>query len=184
VYANTISSSTADTDLTLSGNGTGVVNISDSLKVDAIAATSGTNTDLKLAGKGTGKAKLYSELQIPVIGWTTPATTGDGKFYIHIGKEHAGKNIVYVHAEVITAGITGTLEIDLRNVTQSNADILTNNLKVDSTHTGSDTSSSPASINASEDDLQENDLIAIDIDAIHSGTPSEGLIITIGMELP
>ncbi|MHC4951132.1 MAG: autotransporter outer membrane beta-barrel domain-containing protein, partial [Planctomycetota bacterium] len=150
-----------------------------------IIAVSGgdENTDLKLAGKGTGKAKTYTELQIPVIAWTTDATVADGHFYFHIGKELAGMNLVYVHGEVITAGVTGTLNIDLRNVTQT-GDILSTNLTIDTTETGSDTAAAAAVIDAAEDDMQENDLIAIDIDAIHSGTASKGLIVTLGFELP
>jgi len=141
------------------------------------------NIDLKLVGKGTGKAKTYTELQIPVIAWTTDATVADGHYYFHIGKELAGMNLVYVHGEVITAGTTGTLNVDLRNITQAGADILSTNLTIDTAETGSDTAAAPAVIDTAEDDMQENDLIAIDIDVIHT-TASKGLIVTLGFELP
>ena len=141
------------------------------------------NVDLKLVGKGTGKAKTYTELQIPVIAWTTDATVADGHFYFHIGKELAGMNLVYIHGEVITAGTTGTLNVDIRNVTQAGADVLSTNLTIDTAETGSDTAATPAVIAAAEDDMQENDVIAIDVDVIHT-TASKGLIITLGFELP
>ena len=40
-----------------------------------------------------------------------------------------------------------------------------------------------ADIDVAQDDLQLNDVIAIDVDAIHT-TPGSGLVVTIGCRLP
>ncbi len=59
-----ITSLTTNGDLDLSGNGTGNVNITDSLDVDSITAYSGTNTNLTLAGKGTGYVNVNDRLDV------------------------------------------------------------------------------------------------------------------------
>ena len=91
-------------------------------------------------------------------------------------------NLVDVHAEVITAGTTGTTDIQIANVTQV-ADILSTKLTIDSGETGSDTAATAAVINTAEDDMTENDVLRIDVDAISTTAP-KGLIITLGFRLP
>jgi len=84
----------------------------------------------------------------------------------------------YCHAEVITAGTTGTLEIQIHNVTKA-VDMLSTTLQIDSGETGSDTAATPYVIDTNNDDIAENDLLRIDIDAVQT-TPPEGLIVTLG----
>jgi hypothetical protein len=67
VNSDTIVSQSANTNLTLSGNGSGVVSISDSLIVDSITARSGTNTNLTLAGKGTGTVDITTAMTVDSI---------------------------------------------------------------------------------------------------------------------
>jgi len=117
-----------------------------------------------------------------VVEPTTDCATGDGKAYFHVPNALTGYNVTDVHAECITAGVTGTMDIQLRNVTQA-ADILSTKLTINSTETGSDTAAPPG-IDVTEDDLTENDLIAVDVDAIHSGTAAKGLIVTLDCQLP
>jgi hypothetical protein len=69
IETDAIQSLTSNTDLALSGNGTGNVNITDSLDVDTITAYSGTNTNLTLAGKGSGVVSVSTGLT--VAGTTT-----------------------------------------------------------------------------------------------------------------
>ena len=121
-------------------------------------------------------------IQIIVFDFGVDLATGDGKFYFHIDQRLAGMNIVDVHAEVITAGTTGTTDIQLHNLTAA-ADILSTKLTIDSGETGSDTAAAVAVINASEDDLTLNDVIRVDVDAISTTAP-KGLIVTIGCRLP
>lgn len=121
-------------------------------------------------------------IEIFVFNIGIDAATGDGKAWFRIPASLNGMDIVTVHAEVATAGTTNTLDIQLRNATQT-ADILSTKLTVDTGETGSDTAATPAVINTSEDDLQTNDVIFVDIDAIHT-TASKGLIVTLEVRLP
>jgi len=128
----------------------------------------------------------YEELQIPVTAWTTDNAVGDGKFYFRIGHKLAGLNLIYVHAEVITAGTATAAElltITIYNVTQA-ADILSTAITLDSTETGSDTADAAAVIDAAQDDMSINDVIQINIDEIFATTASKGLIITLGFDIP
>lgn len=125
-------------------------------------------------------------IQCVVFDFTADVETGDGKFYVHIPAELDGMNLVEVHAEVITAA-TGsgseTTDIQIHNVTDT-VDMLSTLLTVDEDETGSDTASTAAVINSSNDDVAENDVIRIDVDAVPSTTPGSGLIVTLGFSLP
>jgi hypothetical protein len=113
-------------------------------------------------------------------------TTGNGKFYFHVPSTLNGFDIVDVHAEVITAPVGSTIIIQLRNVTQSDVDILSTLLTIDAGETGSDTAAAAAALNtgASRDALATNDVIAVDIDQIGSSTAGSGLIVTLICRLP
>lgn len=125
---------------------------------------------------------LKSDVQMVIVEFSTNVTTGDGQFYFHISKKINGMDLVDVHAEVITAGTTGTTDIQIRNVTDA-VDMLTTKITIDSGETGSDTAATPAVIDTANDDVAENDLLRIDIDAVQS-TPPKGLIITLGFKTP
>lgn len=151
----------------------------------ATATETSTGTDAArtvtpdgLAGSKMGRIRL----QMVVFDFTTDVATGDGKFFFHVDDDLAGYNLTGVHAEVITAGTTNTTDIQLRNVTQS-ADILSTKLTIDSGETGSDTAAAAAVISVTEDDMQENDVIAVDVDAVSTTAP-KGLIISLKFELP
>ena len=151
----------------------------------ATAAETTTGTDATravspdaLAGSEFGERAI----QLVAFDWTTDTATGDGAFYFHVDSRLAGMNIVDVHAEVITAGTTGTTDVQIHNVTSA-ADVLSTKLTIDSAETGSDTAATAAVINAAEDDLAENDVLRIDVDAV-STTAAKGLIVTIGCRLP
>ncbi len=120
-------------------------------------------------------------VQVVAFDFGTSVTTGDGKFYFLVDPRIAGMNIVDVRARNITAGVTGQMDIQLRNVTQSGADILSTKLTI---ATGAVLDDGNAAISGTEDDLTLDDLIAVDVDAIHSGTAAKGLIIAIGCRLP
>ena len=91
VNVNSIVSQSANTDLALSGNGSGNVNILDSLDVDSIAAYSGTNTDLTLAGRGTGSVTVTSTLAVDsIVSRTTDANlilSGNGTGDVRINDD-------------------------------------------------------------------------------------------------
>ncbi len=155
--------------------------IADSMTTDSVVAET-TNGDLDLAGNGTGTVIKPSSLILYVVEGTTNITTGDGKFYLTIPKELNGTALFSVHARVITAGTTGTTDIQIHNVTDT-TDILSTKLTIDSGETGSDTAATPAVINTSNDDVVTNDLLRIDVDAV-STTPPQGLIVRLEFRKP
>lgn len=121
-------------------------------------------------------------IQITCFDYTTDIATGDGKGYIVVPASLNGFDIVTVHAKVITAGTTGTSDVQIANVTDS-VDVLSTKLTIDSTETGSDTAATPAVINTANDDLATNDVLRIDVDAA-STTKPKGLIVTIEARKP
>lgn len=136
---------------------------------------------LREDGDGTSSwQKIRVEVQMVVFDFATNTATGDGKFYFHIGNKIGSSNLVSVHAEVITAGTTNTTTIQVYNVDNA-VDMLSTLLSVDSGETGSDTAATPAVINTSNDDVDENDVLRIDVDQV-SSTPAVGLIVTLGFE--
>jgi len=112
----------------------------------------------------------------------TDCETGDGASYVHIPAAYSGMNLVEVHAETITAGTTGTMDIQIHNVTQT-ADMLSTKITLDSTESGSDTAATPAVIDTSNDDVTVNDMLRIDVDAVQT-TAAKGLLVTMGFRLP
>lgn len=151
----------------------------------ATAAETTTGTDATRAVSPDGLAgSIHGKktVQLTCVDYATDTAVGDGVGYFHVPAALAGFNIVAVHAEVITAGTTGTTDIQIHNVTAA-ADILSTKLTIDSGETGSDTAATPAVISATEDDLTENDLIRIDVDAV-STTAAKGLIVTLDCQLP
>ena len=150
----------------------------------SIVATGGdTNINLDIKGKGTGTVTKPSAVSIQCVAGDTDTEVADGIAYLTIPKECSGMNLVGVHARVVTAGTTGTTDIQIHNVTDSQ-DMLSTVLTIDSGETGSDTATTPAVIDTSYDDVVEYDLLRIDCDAICSGTAAQGLIVTLRFALP
>lgn len=115
-----------------------------------------------------------------VFDFTTNTATGDGKFYLHIPRDLNNTILTEVHAEVITAGVTNTTDIQIANVDKA-WDMLSTKLTIDSAETGSDTAATAAVINSFQDHVALNDVLRVDVDAI-STTPAKGLIITLGFK--
>lgn len=165
---------------TSSTSATGIVEIA-----TATETTTGTDATRAVSPDGLAGSEFGERaLQLVVIDFTTDATTGDGKFFFHVDSRLAGMDLVTIHAECITAGVTGNFDITIRNVTQSGASILSTAMRIETGETATDESDQPGVIDTGEDDMTENDLIAIDIDAVQSGTAPKGLIITLGFRLP
>lgn len=123
-----------------------------------------------------------STVQFVVVDFTTDCATGDGKFYFRIPSALNGMDLTALHAECITAGTTGTMAIQINNVTQT-ADMLTTVLTIDSGETGSDTAATPAVVDTSNDNVATNDILRVDVDTIHT-TPAKGMLITLEFQLP
>lgn len=121
--------------------------------------------------------------QIRVFAKGTDVATGDDAVgAIHVPAAFDGMNLVSVHAEVDTAGTTGTTDIQIHNVDNA-LDMLSTKLTIDSGETGSDTAATAAVINASNDHVNTNDVLRIDIDAVSTTAP-QGLLVTFGFQLP
>ena len=103
---------------------------------------------------------------------------GDGRFYIHIDQRLEKLSLIDVHAEVITAGTTGTTDIQIHNIDKA-VDMLSTKLTIDSGEKVSDTAVTPAVINSANAAVDLNDTLRIDTDAV-STTPPLGLIVTLG----
>ena len=151
----------------------------------ATTAETDTGTDAARAVSPDGLAgsKIGTKtVEIICFDYTTDTETGDGKGYIHIPTALNGMNLVTVHAEVISAGTTGTTDIQIYNVTDS-VDMLSTKITIDSGETGSDTAATAAVIDTANDDVATNDLLRIDVDAV-STTAADGLIVTLEFRLP
>lgn len=131
-----------------------------------------------LAGSNLG----IRYVEMTLVDYATALTTGDGKGYFTVPTGLDGMNLVSVHAKVITAGTTGTTDIQIYNVTDSQ-DMLSTKLTIDTGDTGSDTAETSAVINATYDDISSYDVLRIDVDAISTTAP-KGLIVTMGFQLP
>lgn len=151
------------------------------------AAEINTGTD---AGRAVGIDQLAASdfgiryVEVPLFGPTEDAATGDGKAYLHIPPGLNGMNIVYVHAFNVTAGTTGTQDIQIARIRSGTpADVLSTKLTIDSTEIGSDTAATAAVINASNDDVATNDILRFDSDAVQS-TAGKGTVVTVGFRKP
>tara|TARA_R110002020_G_scaffold226701_1_gene437162 strand:+ start:1429 stop:2034 length:606 start_codon:yes stop_codon:yes gene_type:complete len=77
-------------------------------------------------------------------------------------------------AHVYTAGVTGTTDIMLHNLTQA-VDMLTTAITIDSGETDSSTAASAPVVDGSNNTVATADVIRFDIDAVSSGTAANGL---------
>lgn len=151
----------------------------------ATVAETNTGTDTARSVTPDALAGSYAgtkTIQATCFNYTADVATGDGAAYFHIPANLNGMNIVSVHAEVITAGTTGTTDIQIHNVTDA-VDLLSTKLTIDSGETGSDTAATAAVINTANDDVSTNDLWRVDVDAVSTTAP-EGLIVTLELRLP
>lgn len=138
-----------------------------------------TLTRIQVYQNGVWVDVAYTEMIVEVIEAATNVTTGDGKRYIPIGSKLNTHNLVYTHAQHVTAGSGGgTSDVQLHNVTDA-VDMLSTKITIDSGETKTSTAATPAVINASNDFLSENDLLRVDIDAATS-TPPKGLMLVLG----
>jgi hypothetical protein len=126
-----------------------------------------------LAGSVMGEKSA----SIQVLDGTTDTSVADGLAYITIPSSLNGMDLVGVAANVITAGTTGTTDIQVRNVTDA-VDMLSTKMTIDSGETSTSTAATPAVIDGTKDDVVTGDVIAIDVDAV-STTAAKGLIVNL-----
>lgn len=156
----------------------GIVELATVAETDTGTATDRAVTPDGLAGSDFG----IRYVAVLCFDYGTDTATGDGKGYFHIPAGFDGMNLVSVHAEVFTAGTTGTTDVQIHNVDNA-LDMLSTKLTIDSAETGSDTAATAAVINTSNDHVNTNDIIRIDVDAV-STTAAKGLLVTMGFRKP
>ena len=122
-------------------------------------------------------------VQIMAVAAATDLTVADGLAFFHVPAGLDGMDLVEVHAEVFTApaGSTATFEISLNG---ASTQMLSTNITIDASETGSDTAATAAVIKTSTDDVDTNDLIQINCTQIGSGTAGAGLLVTMGFRIP
>ena len=135
-----------------------------------------------LAGSELGTKSVQLEFGGTISGATDTAT-GNSQKKFRVPASMNGMNLIAVHAEVETAGTTGTMDIQIRNATQT-ADMLSTVITIDSTETGSDTAATPAVIDTAEDDVATNDIIYVDVDAVHTTPAKAPVTVTLEFRLP
>jgi hypothetical protein len=125
--------------------------------------TTGTSAALAVTPDGlAGSVHGEKVIQMVCVDFATALTTGS-KFYFHV---------------------PSTLNVDVHNVTQDDASVLSGKLTIGIGEHGSDESGGSHTIDTGEDLLATNDVLRVDIDQIGSGDPGTGLIVTLICRLP
>lgn len=153
----------------------------------ATAAETNTGTDATRAVSPDALAgSNYGTAVVPIIVFNdaTDCSTGDGAgdVWFRVPSILNGWDLVGVAACCQTAGTTGTMDIQVHNVTQA-ADMLTTKITIDSGETDSSTAATPAVIDTNNDDVATGDQIRIDVDAVHT-TAAKGLLVELQFRLP
>jgi hypothetical protein len=108
---------------------------------------------------------------------TTDLTTGDGKATFAAPFNFL---ITGVKASVTTTPAGSTLTVAIRRIRSGSAvDVLSTNITVDANEETSRTAATAPVINTSNDDINIDDIIAIDIDQVGSSRAGKGLKVTI-----
>lgn len=161
-------------EITMANGGTGVN--------PSLIPSGETNVGWDIRMKGTGVLRLPRPFGIQVVDAIDNTTTGDQKAFFRIPPELNGMNLTRVAATVFTAGTTNTIDIQIRNKTDS-VDMLSTKMTIDTAETDTSTAATPAVIDTTKDDVVTGDVIAIDVDAVHS-TPAKGLYVEMLFALP
>jgi len=122
-------------------------------------------------------------VQIMAVAKATDLTVTDGLAYFHVPAGLNGMDLVEVHAEVFTApaGSTATFELSKNG---ASTQMLSTNITIDASETGSDSAATAAVIDTSNDNIATNDLIQINCTQIGSSTAGAGLLVTMGFRIP
>jgi len=120
-------------------------------------------------------------VQVMLFDWNDEVTcaVADGVAYLpSFPSGLDGRSLLEAHAKVRTAGTTGTMDIQIHNVTQA-VDMLSTKLTIDSGETGSDTAAVPVVIKSDDSEIMSAyDELRFDVDVVHT-TPAEACIVTL-----
>lgn len=113
---------------------------------------------------------------VHLVDGDTATSTGNGVIGIPIDASLDGCVLADVLAIVETAGTDGTTTVQVRRSRGgTDADMLSTEVTIDSAEYDNTTAAAAHAINASNDDLATGDVIYLDVDAVHSTTPANGL---------
>jgi hypothetical protein len=177
-----------DTDGTLAANSNTKIATQKAVKTYTMPLTyldtDGTlaaNSDTKVASQKATKTAVDTVAKRSVVllavDYNVNCWVGDGMVYFRIPDILNSMNLTAVAACCLVAGTTGTMDVQIRNVTRV-VDMLTTKITIDSGELDSSTAATPAVIDTSNDDVSTGDVIAIDIDAIHT-TVAKGLMVSL-----
>jgi len=140
--------------------------------------TAGTSEILAVtpnALAGSGYAIRYPS--IVLFRSDQAVTVGDGTTGIPIAL--TGYNIIDIVATVDDKGITGTTDIQVRRRRAgTDVDALSTKVTI-----GDEFFAQDETVDTSNDDLAVGDILYVDVDAVHSGTPPNGLSVAIVIQL-
>lgn len=145
-----------------------------------LTADSAQSTGLKWADASGGST--VKTMQIKLMDDATIMTTGDSKFIFAISAELNGMNLTTANAYVSTASTSGTPTIQIRNITNSNVDMLSTPITIDANENTSYTATTPAVVDTNNDGVSTGQLLTVDIDV--AGTGAKGLGIILTFDLP
>ena len=123
-------------------------------------------------------------IQVIVVASGTAIAVTDGYAHIHIPAGLNGMDLAEVHAEVNTApaGSTAIIEISKNG---ASTQMLSTNITIDATETGSDTAAAAAVIKSDGTEaVATNDVVQVNVTQVGSSTAGSGLIVTLGFRIP
>ena len=104
--------------------------------------------------------------------------TGDGQMILPIPVELDGTRVIAAHAAVSTVSSSGTVDVQIRNITDA-VDMLTTKITIDANEFDSYTAAAPPVISFANSQLSKSDRIAVDIDSVGTGSKGLCVILTI-----
>jgi len=116
---------------------------------------------------------------LPITTTGVIVATGNGQNFFRATGSLRGMVLKAVHQNVVTAGTTGTMDVQIRRVRDATpVNVLSTVSTLDTTETTTDSADAPAVINVANDDVEDDDMWFVDVTAIHT-TPAEGLVVTL-----
>ena len=178
--------------------GTGLTASSGVITVDAASTTAAGKVELATSAEintSTDAARAMTPdlfaasnygiryVQIMAVAKATDLTVTDGLAYFHVPAGLNGMDLVEVHAEVFTAPAGSTVTFELSK-NGASTQMLSTNITIDASETGSDSAATAAVIDTSNDNIATNDLIQINCTQVGSSTAGAGLLVTMGFRIP
>jgi hypothetical protein len=136
------------------------------------ASTAATLAGNYATTASTAAGQVGRTLILKVIEDSDSVNTGDGQIYVTIPTTLNNHNLSAVGAHVYTASTSGVINIQIRNVTDSQ-NMLSTPIYIDQMENDSSTAATASTINTSYDDVVTADVLAVDVDG--AGSQTKGL---------